>query len=307
MKINEVMKLTGLTKKAINYYEEKGIIRPNKGENNYREYTEADINTLKEIGLYRKLDLTIKEIKVLLATEESSKKNVFQEIIRERERKILTLKKQNEYITLLKNEELTLEIIEKINTDIINYENSRGEYILNELKRAFPKGMGTILANHFKPYLHVTINSEEKEIAFKNIISFFDNLDEKKIPIMVKVQFSIMTEDIIKDSHKRAMAEINSILNGDNSKLEEMKKRMLKIAELNERDIPIYDFQNKFKKSIMDYFTESGYYKVFIPNIKVLSEEYAEYNNKLNEVNDLICSEIGVGYDENYRIVKLKK
>lgn len=43
MLINEVCNLTGLTKKAISYYEKHGPIKSRKGNNGYREYSKADI------------------------------------------------------------------------------------------------------------------------------------------------------------------------------------------------------------------------------------------------------------------------
>lgn len=46
MKRSEVEKITGLTRKAILYYEDKGLIRPHKGENNYRAYSQDDVKKL---------------------------------------------------------------------------------------------------------------------------------------------------------------------------------------------------------------------------------------------------------------------
>lgn len=37
---NEIQNKTGLTSKAIEYYEEKGLIKPLKLENGYRDYSE---------------------------------------------------------------------------------------------------------------------------------------------------------------------------------------------------------------------------------------------------------------------------
>ena len=63
MKINKVMKETGLTKKAIYYYENEGLISPAKEPgNNYRIYTEEDVRTLIAINILRKLDVPIKAI-----------------------------------------------------------------------------------------------------------------------------------------------------------------------------------------------------------------------------------------------------
>ena len=37
---NEIQNKTGLTTPAIEYYEEKGLIKPLKSENGYRDYSE---------------------------------------------------------------------------------------------------------------------------------------------------------------------------------------------------------------------------------------------------------------------------
>ena len=63
MKISEVMKATGLTKKAIYYYEEEGLVSPQKDrDNNYRSYSEDDINKLIQISVLRKLDIPLSVI-----------------------------------------------------------------------------------------------------------------------------------------------------------------------------------------------------------------------------------------------------
>ncbi len=52
MKISEVMKVTGLTKKAIYYFEDEGLISPQKDiENSYRRYSEKDLHRLVQFVL----------------------------------------------------------------------------------------------------------------------------------------------------------------------------------------------------------------------------------------------------------------
>ena len=70
MKRNEVEKITGLTRKAILYYEDKGLIRPHKEENNYRSYSQKDVDRLLQISIYRKLGPSLLEIKNILSTKE---------------------------------------------------------------------------------------------------------------------------------------------------------------------------------------------------------------------------------------------
>lgn len=44
------MKETGLTRKAIYYYESEGLVSPDKNpENNYREFTVKDLEKLKKL------------------------------------------------------------------------------------------------------------------------------------------------------------------------------------------------------------------------------------------------------------------
>ena len=64
---------------------------------------------------------------------------------------------------------------------------------------------------------------------------------------------------------------------------------------------------NKFKKQINDFFDSSGYYDVFIPNMKILSSEYKDYHDKLTTLNDKLSKELGIKYDENMRIIISKK
>ena len=65
MKINEVSKLTGLSKKAIRLYESKGLLQVQRISNGYRDYTEADVAALKRIKLLRLAGVSVSDIKLL--------------------------------------------------------------------------------------------------------------------------------------------------------------------------------------------------------------------------------------------------
>lgn len=64
MKINEVERSVGISKKNIRFYEQQGLLHPKRNsENGYREYDETDVECLKKIKLLRKLSLPIEEIR----------------------------------------------------------------------------------------------------------------------------------------------------------------------------------------------------------------------------------------------------
>ena len=49
MKIREVEEQTGLTRANIRFYESKGLLKPQRQENNYRDYTQQDLEQLRNI------------------------------------------------------------------------------------------------------------------------------------------------------------------------------------------------------------------------------------------------------------------
>ena len=63
MTIKYVEELVGITKKNIRFYEEQGLLAPDRAENGYREYGQADVDRLMQIKLLRKLGVPIEEIK----------------------------------------------------------------------------------------------------------------------------------------------------------------------------------------------------------------------------------------------------
>lgn len=66
MKINQVEELVGITKKNIRFYEEQGLLNPDRNpENGYREYSLDDVKCLLKIKLLRKIDVPIEEIRKL--------------------------------------------------------------------------------------------------------------------------------------------------------------------------------------------------------------------------------------------------
>ena len=82
MKSNEVQKETGLTRKAIEYYELQGLLEPNRDENGYRNYSDSDVQMLKKISLFRQLGLNLTEI-VKIANS-GSEKQALADIVRDK-------------------------------------------------------------------------------------------------------------------------------------------------------------------------------------------------------------------------------
>lgn len=303
MLINEVCNLTGLTKKAISYYEKQGLLKPKKSNNGYREYSEEDIALLNEISLYRKLDIAIKDIKVIVKSKD--KKYIINNIIKDKKNKEIQIRMQKRCLEKIIENNFEKITIKELNDEIIEIEKNNGEFIKRELIRAFPGGLGKYLAYHFAPYLNESLDTPDKYEAWINIVEFLDNVPEIKIPRFIQIGYENINDEMAKKISAGTRNEINNMLNAEGEELEKYKQKLLdNIEKQNDKSLlkvmnPFY----KFKKQLNEFFNSSGYYDIFLPNMKILSSEYKEYHDKLIKLNDKLSKELGIKYDENMRII----
>ncbi|MBB4278626.1 Cu(I)-responsive transcriptional regulator [Rhizobium mongolense] len=70
MNIGEASDRSGLPSKTIRYYEDIGLIRPDRGGNGYRDYAAADVHKLRFLQRSRGLGFSVEECRQLLALYE---------------------------------------------------------------------------------------------------------------------------------------------------------------------------------------------------------------------------------------------
>ena len=63
MTIKELETSLGMTRANIRFYEQEGFLTPQRGENNYRIYSQEDVDTLRKIKLLRQLGLPLDTIR----------------------------------------------------------------------------------------------------------------------------------------------------------------------------------------------------------------------------------------------------
>ena len=129
MKINEVVKLTGVSARTLQYYDEIGLLIPKKLDNGYRDYTDENLEKLQKILFYRFLKFKLNDIKELLKEDVDNLKILEQQrelIVKEKEKFEIILHNIEKTIKTYKGEEImTME--EKFNgfkkEDLNKYEN----------------------------------------------------------------------------------------------------------------------------------------------------------------------------------------
>jgi MerR family transcriptional regulator, copper efflux regulator len=67
MNIGEVAEATRLPAKTIRYYEDIGLVRPARGANGYREFSETDLHKLAFLARARSLGFSIEDCRSLLS------------------------------------------------------------------------------------------------------------------------------------------------------------------------------------------------------------------------------------------------
>ena len=77
MLINEVCRECSLTKKAIEYYIEQGIVAPAIQENGYRSFSDEDIAVLKKVSVLRILGLSVADIHDVLSNKDAALNEVY--------------------------------------------------------------------------------------------------------------------------------------------------------------------------------------------------------------------------------------
>ena len=70
MNIGEVAERSGIPSKTIRYYEEIGLVRPQRSGNGYRAFRETDLHKLAFLGHARALGFSIEDCRTLLSLYE---------------------------------------------------------------------------------------------------------------------------------------------------------------------------------------------------------------------------------------------
>ncbi len=91
MTVNEVSKLTGVSVRALQYYDKIGLLHPAEyTEAGYRLYDDVALERLQQIMLFRELEFSLKEIQMVLQSPDFDRDQALDQQIR-----LLTLKKEH--------------------------------------------------------------------------------------------------------------------------------------------------------------------------------------------------------------------
>lgn len=91
MTVHEVSKLTGVSIRALQYYDKIGLLKPTGyTQSGYRLYDDTALETLQQILLFRELEFPLKEIKEIISSADFDREKALEEQIT-----LLTMKKEH--------------------------------------------------------------------------------------------------------------------------------------------------------------------------------------------------------------------
>ena len=290
MLLNEIVKEVGMTKRAIKYYEEKGLLTVNKDNNGYRNYSNQDVDTLKKISVYRKLGMGIKDIQKLLKTDNKSiLLHIYQEKLEDHVLQYSELKALKQFIDDGN--------ADKAN-ELLDYQT-----VENAIESLLPgKEWANYFKSHFKPFLNIKLITPEQKQALQNILEYCDKTT-LKIPFMMQIGMKIANK--VSQESKSAdemIAYYRDMNENEYNKLKERVYAGVKMKTGIMKYHPSFIAQRKMQKELQN----KGYNDIFLPNLMVLSPKYAEYKKSLDALNNRICSKLGLYYDSNYNLVMKK-
>ncbi|WP_311538494.1 MerR family transcriptional regulator [uncultured Anaerococcus sp.] len=272
---SKIQKETGLTRKAIEYYEDKGLIHPQKSENGYRDYSTKDLEILKKVSIFRKLGMSISDIYQCI----SSGGHSLSSVLREKQHQLDLDEKRKEILEMIVKGESNELINEKVS--LLEVE----ETIYEKLEIAFPGYFGQMLFAAYQPFLNEPLEDDGKD-SFYKYIAYLDRLpafelteEEKKYIEKISSPFDMKT---LKDINQ---AKLDAIEN-----LEKWMKDNEDAISNYESYKNSEEYQNSMMKQIQEklknFMKENQYYEIAIPLIRKFSKTYDDYYKKLLKANE---------------------
>ena len=277
MLMNEVCKKCCLTKKAVMYYMEQGLVSPAIQENGYRDFSQEDVMRLQKISVLRNLGLSVAEIQKFLSHQEE---NVLNEIVQKKALEVTVLQEKQQLIEELDKTGDWQEIQKKL------LGLQKKQSIMERLRTTFPGYYGNYICVHFAPYLNEPVLTKKQQEAFDTILSFLDNVSFQ-IPKDLQQEYQEFATTVdnnamkkISDSFRSAVYDMETYLE-ENKKVIEDYMKYTQTAEYKETSA------FRMMQSLRQFQNECGYQDIFIPAMCQLSNSYREYYEALQKANEV--------------------
>ncbi|WP_157794116.1 MerR family transcriptional regulator [Paenibacillus donghaensis] len=285
MRISEAAQLCGITKKAINYYEQQGLLALAADESGYREFGEQEVRTLKEITLLRRLGMSVAEVKAVLESDDQHQALMNYRAIKEAQ--VRQVQAEREALNYLLESGSSLEAAFAPLEQILD-QHAR---IKDKLLLAFPGDFGKYLRLHFGRFLNERLDSAEKLAAYSAVVEFLDRTAELQFPAELQQYFaeaggpaSEEHQEAINLDYLAAIKDAPSFIQAHRRELEPYLEYR---SSAEYKETPAY----RMRQLLLEFQQSSGYYDIFVANLQILSSSYREFQQQLQKANQQLLAE----------------
>lgn len=284
MKMKEVQAQTGLSRKAIEYYQQKRLISPQAGENAYRDYSAREVERLRQIAFLRDLDLSVEEIARVLCNQHGQaalgdvlRGRALREDRQRRKQRILQAYQQQGYSRELR---AALDAI------------LREESVARRFERLLPGYFGQMLLVNFLPYLQQPLTTPAQEETFRQMLEVLDNMPPLDLPEDLRDYVRQAGADMSLTLMEQAAQQKAAAIQDADRWLKDNRQAVEQY--LAWRQSPEYEESppGRLARLLRAYFAQHGYYEQVIPLMRQLSPAYDAYYGQMLAANDQLLAQL---------------
>lgn len=287
MRMQEICRACGVTRKALDYYEAKGLIAPARTENGYRDFTAEDAARLDEIGLLRRLGLSVDEVRAVLFGDD-----------RRAALRACIARQDSEAQRLAQNRRALARLCGA-------YDVSREKALLDGVREtvqeklllAFPGFFGQYLALHFGRFLDVPLDTDEKRAACAEMLAW---LDDVRVPEALEALMRELygTEDFFSSAlalEENTHAAIEAMLADPKTYFAQNAECIGAYLAVRQSEAYRNSPAARLAALWTDFQREAGYREVFLESLCRISPAYREYLTNLRRADEALAGALEKG------------
>lgn len=215
MTIKEMSELTGVSARALRYYDEIGLFHPNgRSEAGYRLYDEKELEVLRQILYFRELDIPLRIIKEIIENPALDRKSILQT-----QKKMLISEKER-LERLIDSIDVALKGANTMDFTVFNKEESSKmfsamlEHMPDEIRDTAIKEFGSV--EEWRAHYLNAVSSEEVQKQYAKIVEWYGGKEAYFDTVMnplsedVRKSYKRRIDKVLDNLSKKQTQDINS-------------------------------------------------------------------------------------------------
>ena len=215
MTIKEMSELTGVSARALRYYDEIGLFQPNgRSEAGYRLYDEKELEVLRQILYFRELDIPLRTIKEIIENPALDRKSILQT-----QKKMLISEKER-LERLIDSIDVALKGANTMDFTVFNKEESSKmfsamlEHMPDEIRDTAIKEFGSV--EEWRAHYLNAVSSEEVQKQYAKIVEWYGGKEAYFDTVMnplsedVRKSYKRRIDKVLDNLSKKQTQDINS-------------------------------------------------------------------------------------------------